>query len=363
MFKNKLILLTLITIVVVVAASIFVNLRAPQSEKDKPLFFPELAEQIETVNHISIENYAGSINLTQINDVWTIDEFDGYPALPDKVKSAVLGAADLRVNAPKTALPRLYHRLGVELPEKKNEGSTSLLLTIKDASSNDIIKVILGKPRLSSASQSSPGLYVRKPDEAQSYLVDGVIDITAAKTDWIERSLFDIPKEKIKSVRISHSDGDSFTLLKDKKGQQSFQLQDLPAGKKLAPEIMINKFGSLLEDVQINGARSKEKLQAPEKTIKAQIRTFDGIIVDIVAFEFDSTPYTSFQFKFDDAFIPEDETQFNADEVKASIVDLNARNSDWWFEIQEFKYDELKKRSDNVVRDASTSFVEQAATN
>ena len=96
MFKNKLILLTLITVVVVVAASIFVKLRAPQSEKDKPLFFPELAGQIESVNHISIENYAGSVNLTQIDDFWTIDEFDGYPALPDKVKSAVLGAADLK---------------------------------------------------------------------------------------------------------------------------------------------------------------------------------------------------------------------------------------------------------------------------
>ena len=357
MFKNKLILLTLLTVVVVVAASIFVQLRAPQSKIDKPPFFPELAEQIESVNHIAIENYAGSVNLTQINDVWTIDEFDGYPALPDKVKSAVLGAADLRVNAPKTALPRLYHRLGVEGFGEGKE-STSLLLTIKDKSSNDIVKVILGKSRLSSAAQSSPGLYVRKPDDAQSYLVDGVVDVTVAKTDWIERSLFDIKKDAVKSIRIVHADGDSFTLFKDEKGQQSFQLQNLPAGKKLAPEIMINKFGSLLEDVQINSARSKEKLQAPEEIIKAQIITFDGIIADIVAFEFEGTPYTSFEFKFDEAFVSEDKEQ-----VKASIDDLNARTADWWFEIQEFKYDELKKRSDNVVRDNTTSLVEQAASN
>ena len=363
MFKNKLILLTLITIVVAVAASTFVQLRAPQSEKDKPLFFPELAGQIETINHISIENYAGAVNLTQINELWTIDEFDGYPALPDKVKSAVLGAADLRINAPKTALPRLYHRLGVDGLGGEDTESTSLLLTIKDNSANDIVKVILGKSRLSSAAQSSPGLYVRKPDDAQSYLVDGVMDVTVAKTDWIERSLFDIQKDAVKSIRIAHTDGDSFTLFKDEKGQQSFQLQDLPEGKKLAPEIMINKLGSLLEDVQINGARSKEKLQAPEETIKAQIITFEGIIVDVIAFELDSTPYTSFEFKFDDGLIPEDAEQFNADDVKASIADLNARTSNWWFEIQEFKYDELKKRSDNVIRDDSTNFVEQAAAN
>lgn len=360
MFKNKLILLTLITVVVVVAASIFVKLRAPQSEKDKPLFFPELAGQIESVNHISIENYAGSVNLTQIDDFWTIDEFDGYPALPDKVKSAVLGAADLRINSPKTSLPRLYHRLGVEGPGKHEE-STSVLLTIKDASSKDIIEVILGKSRLSSASQSSPGLYVRKPDDERSYLVDGVMDITAVKTNWIERSLFDIPKEAIKSVRIVHTDGDTFTLLKNEKGQEHFQLQNLPFGKKIAPEIIINKFGTILQDVQINGARSKEKLQAPEKTIAAKIITFEAIIVDIVAFELEGISYASFEFKFDDAFIPGDEEQFKPDDVKASIENLNARTSNWWFEIQEFKYDELKKRSDDVIRDDSTNFVEKDA--
>lgn len=360
MFKNKLILLTLLTVVVVVAASIFVQLRAPQSEKDKPLFFPELAEQIESINHIAIENYAGSVNLTRINNLWTIDEFDGYPALPDKVKSTVLGAADLRINAPKTALPRLYHRLGVEgLGEDKE--STSLLLTIKDASSNDIIKVILGKSRLSSASQSSPGLYVRKPDDEQSYLVDGVIDITAVKTDWIERSLFDIPKEAIKSIRVAHHDDDTFTLFKNEKGQEHFQLKNLPSGKKIAPEIIINKFGSILQDVQINGARSKEILQAPAKIIEAQIITFEGIIADIVAFELDGTPYASFEFKFDEAFIPEDEEQLKVDDVKTTISDLNTRTSNWWFEIQEFKYDELKKRSDMVMRDDSTNSVEQEA--
>ena len=57
MINNKLIALSLITITVIVAATIFANLRAPQSEKQKASFFPELTKQIESVNYISIKGY------------------------------------------------------------------------------------------------------------------------------------------------------------------------------------------------------------------------------------------------------------------------------------------------------------------
>ncbi len=357
MFKNKLIVLSLVTVCVIIAASVFVKLRAPQSGKDKPPFFPNLSDKIESVNHISIKGYADSINLSRINDVWFIDEFDAYPALPEKIKSAVLGAADLKTNAAKTALSRLYHRLGVEGPEV--EDTTSLLLTLKNAEKNNLVDVIVGNPRRSSASQSSPGLYVRNVDDEQSYLVDGVMDISAVKTDWIERTLFDIPTEAIKSVRIDHIDGDTFTLFKNEKGQDKFELQNLPFGKKLASDLIIKRFGSILQDMQINGARSQEKLKQPENSIQAQLVTFEGIIANITAFKVDDIPYASFEFRYDDSLLLKDEEKNKAEDVKAFIANLNARTLNWWFEIPGFKYDILKKRSNIVVRDSDQVFLKE----
>ena len=258
MIKNKLVILSFITIIVIVAASIFANLRAPQSQKEKIPFFPELANQIESISAISIKGYSESINLTRENNIWGIDEFDGYPALLDKVKSTVLGAADLKINAPKTALPRLYHRLGVEGPDV--EDTNSLLLTLYGSNKDKIIEVIVGKSRLSSSAKNISGLYVRKPKEEKSYLVDGVLDISSIKTDWINRNLFDVPAESVKSVNISHSDGDSYTLYKDEQGQEKFDLENMPIGQELASELIINRFGTILQDVQISGAKSKTVL-------------------------------------------------------------------------------------------------------
>lgn len=353
MFKNKLIVLTLITVVVIIAASVFVKLRAPQSGKERAAFFPGLSSEIEAINHISIKGYAGAINLSRINDSWVVDEFDGYPALPDKVKSTVLGAADLKINAPKTTLPRLYSRLGVEGPEV--EDSTSLLLSFKDAERNSIVEMIVGKLRLSSASQSTPGLYIRKPNDEQSYLVDGVVDITASKTDWIERSIFDIPAEAIRAVRVEHADGDTYTLFKNEKGQEQFSLENLPAGKKLASDLIINRYGSILEDIQINGARSKEKLQKQENSINVLIHTFEGTVVELVAFEHDDIPYGSFEFRFDESLLTGDEDQEKIDGVKAYVSNMNAQTLNWWYEIPPFKYDVIKKRSASIMRNDKSS--------
>jgi len=265
----------------------------------------------------------------------------------------VLGAADLKINAPKTKLPRLYNRLGVEGPEV--EDSTSLLLSFKDAERNSIIEMIVGKLRLSSASQSTPGLYVRKPDDEQSYLVDGVVDITSSKTDWIERTLFDIPSEAIRAVRVEHADGDTYTLFKNEKGQEKFELENLPAGKKLASELIISRYGSILQDIQINGARSKDKLQKQENSINVLIHTFEGTVIELVAFEHDDTPYGSFEFRFDESLLAGDEDQEKIEGVKAFVSNMNAQTMNWWYEIPPFKYDVIKKRSASIMRDDKSS--------
>jgi hypothetical protein len=364
MINNKLIALSLITITVIVAATIFANLRAPQSDKQKASFFPELTKQIESVNYISIKGYNDSINLTRKNDIWGIDEFDGYPALPEKIKSAVLGAADLKINASKTALPRLYHRLGVEGPEV--EDTASLLLTLSDSNQNKIIEVIVGKPRLSSSAKNISGLYVREPEKEKSYLVDGVLDISAIKTDWIKRSLFDIPAEAVKSVSVSHADGDSYTLYKNEKGQEYFELEDMPNNQELASELIINRFGTILQDLQISGARLLDdelgrrgneenvfainSLTRLDSTIK--VMTFEGIVVRITSFKHDGIAYASFKFSYDEEIGKNNnEEEVKNEDVKTYIANLNLDTKNWWFEIPEFKYDIIKTRSNKITRD------------
>ncbi len=350
MYK-KLSIFTLVTVAVIIAAAIFASMRAPQSAKEKPLFFPELKQRIEDVSHIQIKSFDDTINLARMNNTWGIEEFDGYPALPDKVKSTVLGTADLKLNAPKTALERLYPRLGVEGPIA--DESTSKLLTLKDATEQTIVEVIVGKPRRSSAAQSTPGLYVRIPDEEQSYLVDGVLELSAKKTDWIERSLLDIPADAIKRVQVEHPDGDSYVLFKQQKGQENFEVENLPEGKKAAPEIILNRYAAILADVQISSARKQGTFSDIQDRINTTIHTFDGLQISMQAFKADGRPYASFEFMLADTANGEEEAEIDQAELQQYVSNMNSKLNDWVFEIQGFKYDIVTNKSDKLYRDAS----------
>lgn len=349
MYK-KLSIFTLVTIAVIIAAAIFASMRAPQSAKEKPLFFPELKQRIEDVSHIQIKSFDDTINLIRMNNSWGIAEFDGYPALPDKVKSTVLGTADLKLNAPKTALERLYPRLGVEGPIA--DESTSKLLTLKDSNEQIIVEVIVGKPRRSSAAQSTPGLYVRIPSDDQSYLVDGMLELSAKKTDWLERSLLDIPADAIKRVQVEHPDGDSYALFKQEKGQENFEVENLPEGKKAAPEIILNRYAAILADVQISSAREKGTFSDVQERINTTIITFDGLQINMQAFKVEGRPYASFEFMLTDTS-NDDEAEIEQAELKKFVSSMNSKLSDWVFEIQGFKYDIVSNRFDKLYRNLS----------
>ena len=156
--------------------------------------------------------------------------------------------------------------------------------------------MIVGRPRLSSSAKNISGLYVRKPEDKKSYLVDGVLGISSIKTDWIRRNLFDIPAESIKSVNVAHYDGDSYTLYKNEKGQEQFELENISIGLELASELIINRFGTILQDLQISGAKSKELLREENKNTKIIVTTFEGIVGNITAFKYNDIAYASFAF-------------------------------------------------------------------
>src|SRR5262249_7779271 len=51
---------------------------------------------------------------------WTVKELSEYPAKFDKVKSVLVGLADLEKAEPRTDQPGLYEKIGVQEPAKGN---------------------------------------------------------------------------------------------------------------------------------------------------------------------------------------------------------------------------------------------------
>ena len=357
MKQRTLLILTIITVIVATAAVISSRSRAPQSSIEKPLLFPALGGRINDVGEIVIQGKGKTLNLIKKGDDWVIRQAGGHPALFSKVKPVIIGISELRVVDKKTRNPELYPRLGVEDPAGKR--AKSYLVTLK-SKSGDLASLIVGHRQKSSAPGGSTGLYVRLPDQASSLLVEGNVDVSANVTDWVERNLFNIAANRIKSIRISHP-GEADLVLSRDSDVGKFTIENLPRDKEPQTDVILSRMQTLLENFFINNIKSSDEVQFPDNRVVTTVRTFDGLVATITSARVHDENLSRFSFAFDEsvaqksaASSKEDQDKTGGDakpDVKTEADTLNGKYSPWVFVIPDFKFDLLTKDTDKLVKD------------
>ena len=87
---------------------------------------------------------------------------------------------------------------------------------------------------------SGEGSYARRADEAQSWLLDAVVEVPVDPVAWLEPGIKDIPSSDIAQVVIRHADGEVVRL--DRAGEEggegspAFVLRDVPEGRAAGGE-------------------------------------------------------------------------------------------------------------------------------
>ncbi len=176
------------------------------------LVFPGLAANLPKATRISISASGKQSTLVLKGDTWGLEERDGYPVLPAKLRELLAGLAELKLVEPRTADPAQFGRLGVDDP--KVAGSTAAELKVQDASGTQMVDLLLGHRRTRSQGGLPEAVYIRKPAETQSWLAEGQVPADGDPQSWLVRDLTDIPPEKI--AKMVDVRGDStLTFTKD----------------------------------------------------------------------------------------------------------------------------------------------------
>ncbi len=359
MKNSKLLAFSIITLIVIVAAVVVVNSRAPITVREKGVLFPDLASQINDISTIRISGYEEAVTLKNKGNNWVIEEIEDYPALFDKIKQTIIGISELKVIATKTSRPKLYSRLGVEGTDAEN--STSVLIALENNKGEEAAALIVGKPRRSKSAINNPGLYVRQPQDIHALLVEGALDISSRITDWFERTIFDIPSRAIKEIVNQHADGDIVRISRTDIAQDDFQLHDIPEGKKVAIKIILNRMGTLLETFHVSRVKATGNFTFPEDAHVTTVRTFGGMVVTVKSTIIDDVSYANFKFDYDPEQATEKSTSSTDESLEAdtssSVIDfaeqvamLNKKLSGWVYIIPGFKYEILAKRMDDLIK-------------
>ena len=290
--NNRYLIVAVLTVMVVVAAVLVSQQRAPQTSRDKIALFPELSGRINDVSELAVREGQSVLTVRLVSDNWSIAEADNYPALVDKVKQTVLAVSDLRIIAEKTDNPDLYKRLGVEDPDSK--GATSHLMTLAD--NGDVLaELVVGKTRRSKSAAGAPGLYVRIPDRQQALLVDGRLSVSADIIDWIKRDIINIEGDRVNAVRLLPAGGMEVSLNRQQPAD-GLALQDIPEGKEQASEYLIGRMASVLENIYVEGVKKENNIDFSRPDSSIKVTTFDGLTADIEVVKNGENTFARFSF-------------------------------------------------------------------
>jgi len=332
---------TVVTAIVVVAASISVASRYSVHKvglEDKPVL-PGFAAKASSVTEVIVQDAKQSITIKRAGDKWVMADRQNYEASNEVLSDLLLGLSELRLREAKTKKAKLYERLQVE--DLKGIKAKSILLTVK-GKSGELAKLILGKVNADVAGSSNVGRYIRKPGDAQSWLASGRLDVPGTINKWVEPEFFNVATKRVTNVTVRQADGSEMVVSRVDK--EKFKIDNMPAGGVVEYQSDIDNMGDGLDKLELEDVKAAGEIKFPaDKTINTEIKTNDGLIVNVKMVDIDNGNFwAALVAKTNDAA---------SVAVKKEAAALNAKVSKWVYKLPAHKYRYMSRKHKDVLKD------------
>ena len=225
-------------------------------KKQENWFFKELhiGDALNKINGLVIESNGEKFTIVNENQNWLVLEKFSYPVPGLKIKEIIFGLADLKIIESKTAKSQNFAEIHLEDLET-NKNTTRI--TLLDANHQKIVSVYLGKREFIASPNANyqNHIFVRRPEEPQTWLVSGSLPESFAFKDLVKQPLLNINAENITEIKlIKAKDPKNFIYIKRSLTKGDLNLLDIPKNYKLKDQYVldniVSQFGYLnYEDV------------------------------------------------------------------------------------------------------------------
>jgi Domain of unknown function (DUF4340) len=351
--------LAAVTLVMVIAALWAVGAkRAPTMiATDRDRAFPALAEKLNDVDTIEVVAGEEKFTIKRADGAWTMVEKGGYPVRFDKVKTALVGLAELTLLETKTADPERYDRLDVQAPGAKEARSKRIV--VKDTGGNLLADGIIGK-RNPSLFGTKGGTYLRIKDDSVSWLAEGTVEIGPTPNDWLDRKIVNIVAEDVRRVVITQPDGAVLALEKTDAKQKDFTVTGIPEGRKVKSASEANGLAGGLWRLDLEDVKPAADFTFPDKFVTAELTTFGGFKVRAETARVDDEYWARFtatadpvpaddKAEKDDKPAKDDKAEKKAPSVKELADDLNRTATGWVYRLSPGEGERLSTKVEEIL--------------
>lgn len=252
-------------LVLVAAVTLGIESRSLNSGGVGGFVVPGLTETIDGAQRITVTSAEASYRIERTARGWAMRDRDDYPVLQSRLDQLAQGLERLRYVRRMTNDASKHERLGVTDPR---EGGRGILLTVEDGRGALLVNLILGV--------ETSGTYVRAPDEAQTWSVQGDLAPLRDVATWMDLRPLEFGPERLARVEISPSEGRGYVLARES-ADAAWSLASpalgIPAGVELAS---VAEALTSLEPVDVRTA------PAINGAVWGRLRalTFDGVALE-----------------------------------------------------------------------------------
>lgn len=401
--------LLIVTGVVAAAAVAVVSMKSkPVATTEGGPALPSLQSGVNDVGAITVIRSSGTTTVTRDGGRWIVPAKEGFPADPEKIRTALLSLRDLQLVEPKTSTAEFYPKLGVQdvkvipkpapspdgtTPPETKDQAPGALVELKDSTGKSLGSLIVGNSAAADGDFSRPvssGQYVRRAGETQSWLTKGTVWLDADAMNWIDRKVVGVERLRLKGATVRRvvasgpqpantaEAAPDLELIRSDAAAASFDAVGKPEGKNYkaneAPDQVISAIAYLgMEDVRKDSGTiignpdpkvlaetdaSKKDNQAHPTTTR--FVTFDGLVVTVKTGFHDTKWWARVSAEAAADGLPpvpgkegDDKAKAEAEAKKATVakeVDLiNTRCKGWLFAISQYDAKRLSTKLSELI--------------
>lgn len=302
--------------------------------------FPELLEQAKTVTEVEIIQSGKTMTFQLKENQWTLRDSGSYPVHTNLIAKVILGIASMELLEAKTALERRHATLNLGDPSDPEANSQRAIL--RNASGDVLGDIVVGSANYFLPETTTGGMYVRRPDEIQTYLVRGLVDIGEEPRNWLQRDIIDIRTEDVVRVEVTQPDGEQLIVVPEEGATGGYSFANIPEGTKLKSEFAPRNIAALVNGFVLNDVRPDA--DAPLDDDEAYVGEFtlsSGATVTMRIWRIADKQYLR---------VVADQGSAAADSDAAKMVsEITERTQGWTYIIPEYQYEQISKKMVDVT--------------
>ncbi|MDX2156436.1 MAG: DUF4340 domain-containing protein [Hyphomicrobiaceae bacterium] len=318
-------------------------------------FLPELAQNLASVAAVEVSQSGQKLTFERAGNAWKVRDRAGYPAKTETVRTLLVTLAEAQLIESRTAVKGKLPLLELEDPAAKDAKSRGV--RVLDSAGKPIVSVVLGKSRMDAFGQGRGGIYVRRQDEAQSWLATGDARVTADIKDWVDTQVLTVDTGKVARLTLEHPGEEPLVVEKTppepkaepgKDGKPAnatpippppsaakdgkFRLANMPEGKKLKKDANVDQIIDGLASISLEDVRKLDAVPSGDK-------------VSVLKLEQEGGPTVTLRLRKDgeNAWLSLEAVGADGD-AKKKADELNAKAKGWEYRIQTWKADQINKR-------------------